>query len=50
MRPNDYLRIHVINVGHGDSILVELPDYRIGGRRLRFGLVDAARKLGIISK
>ena len=41
MRPNDYLRIHVINVGHGDSILVELPDYRIGGRRLRFGLVDA---------
>jgi beta-lactamase superfamily II metal-dependent hydrolase len=38
---NDMLRIHVINVGHGDSILVEFPDATAGGRRPRFGLVDA---------
>ncbi len=39
---NDRLRIHVINVGHGDSILIELPDsLRDGVRRPRIGLVDA---------
>ena len=39
---NDRLRIHVINVGHGDSILVEFPDVRSDGvYRPRFGLVDA---------
>lgn len=41
MRDNNILRIHVINVGHGDSILVELPDEMSNGRRPRFGLVDA---------
>jgi beta-lactamase superfamily II metal-dependent hydrolase len=45
MRNNDNLRIHIINVGHGDSILVEFPDYREpgagGGRKPWFGLVDA---------
>jgi beta-lactamase superfamily II metal-dependent hydrolase len=41
MRNNNVLRIHVINVGHGDSILVELPDQTGNGRRPRFGLVDA---------
>ena len=39
---NDILRIHVINVGHGDSILVELPDYKLADRKIPwFGLVDA---------
>jgi hypothetical protein len=38
---NNMLRIHVINVGHGDSILVEFPDDTRNGRRPRFGLVDA---------
>ena len=39
---NDNLRIHVVNVGHGDSILVEFPDYGKGAnRKPRFGLVDA---------
>lgn len=41
MRNNNVLRIHVINVGHGDSILVEFPDEVSDGRRPRFGLVDA---------
>ena len=41
MITNDMLRIHVINVGHGDSILVEFPDATAGGGRPRFGLVDA---------
>jgi len=42
MKPNDKLRVHIINVGHGDSILVEFPDSGRGAsRRLRFGLVDA---------
>ena len=41
MRNNNNLRIHVVNVGHGDSILIEFPDERRNGRRPRFGLVDA---------
>lgn len=41
MRGNKLLRIHVINVGHGDSILVEFPDEVSSRRRPRFGLVDA---------
>jgi len=42
MRNNNTLRIHVINVGHGDSILVEMPDkVSNDGRLPRFGLVDA---------
>lgn len=41
MRHNNLLRIHVVNVGHGDSILVEFPDEVANGRRPRFGLVDA---------
>jgi len=41
VRNNNALRIHVINVGHGDSILVEFPDDTENGRRPRFGLVDA---------
>lgn len=39
---NNKLRMHIINVGHGDCILVEFPDYGKGAnRRPRFGLVDA---------
>ena len=42
MIANSDLRIHIINVGHGDSILVELPDDNIGQNpKPRFGLVDA---------
>jgi len=41
MRANNTLRIHVINVGHGDSLLVEMPDEAKTPHRPRFGLVDA---------
>jgi len=42
MKNNSQLRIHIVNVGHGDSILVELPDLVEGvTRKPRFGLVDA---------
>jgi beta-lactamase superfamily II metal-dependent hydrolase len=41
MIKNNTLRIHVVNVGHGDSIVVEFPDEVANGRRPRFGLVDA---------
>lgn len=38
MIKNKSLRLHVINVGHGDAILVEFPDK---DNLPRFGLVDA---------
>jgi beta-lactamase superfamily II metal-dependent hydrolase len=42
---NDELRFHIINVGHGDAILAELPDKKIDGQRyVRFGLIDAGSK------
>ena len=42
MRNNDRLRIHVIHVGHGDCILIEMPDRAgAGGRQVRLGMVDA---------
>jgi beta-lactamase superfamily II metal-dependent hydrolase len=45
MIKNSELRFHIINVGHGDAILVELPDRTIDGERyVRFGLVDAGSK------
>ncbi len=48
MRHNNVLRIHVINVGHGDSILLELPDQMSDGRRPRFGLVDAGGEDAVV--
>ncbi len=39
MIKNKNLRLHVVNVGHGDAILIEFPDKKGGGPR--FGLVDA---------
>ncbi len=45
MIKNNELRFHIINVGHGDAILAELPDKIIDGDRyVRFGLVDAGSK------
>ncbi|MEE9542921.1 MAG: hypothetical protein V3V95_03975 [Thermodesulfobacteriota bacterium] len=41
MRNNNDLRIHIVHVGRGDFIIVELPDDTKNGRRPRFGLVDA---------
>ncbi len=45
MPDNHRIRIHVINVGHGDSLLVEFPDGP--GGRPRFGLVDAGGEQGL---
>ena len=41
---NDRLKIHIISVGHGDSILIEMPDLK--GKngendKASIGLVDA---------
>jgi len=45
MIANDDLRLHIINVGHGDGILVEFPDVIEGSvRKLRLGLIDAGSK------
>ena len=44
MKKNDRLRIHVVHVGHGDCVLVEMPDLVEEDndvRRVRFGMVDA---------
>lgn len=42
MIANNNLRFHIINVGHGDGILVEFPDLiENGTRKPRFGLIDA---------
>jgi len=42
MKRNNELRLHIVNVGHGDSILVEFPDCTANGlAKVRFGLVDA---------
>ncbi len=53
MIENDKLRIHVINVGHGDSILVEFPDKKGPTDSTgipRFGLVDAGGKKSKVKK
>lgn len=34
------LRIHVVDVGHGDAIILEFPDYN---HSVHFGIVDAGR-------
>lgn len=42
MKENNCLRLHFINVGHGDAIVCEFPDYMNGAeRKPRFGLIDA---------
>lgn len=37
MKPNDQLKIHFINVNHGDAIIVEMPDY---DGYAHFGIID----------
>ena len=48
MPRNDQLRIHVLNVGHGDAVIIELPDYGDGATQTlaRFGVVDFGARRG----
>lgn len=43
MRPNSELKIHFVNVNHGDATIIEFPDYTIPPRA-RFGVVDFGAK------
>lgn len=44
MRPNDDLKVHILNVGHGDATILEFPDY--GSPPVaHFGVVDFGAKL-----
>jgi competence protein ComEC len=44
---NNYLRIHFVNVDHGDAIILELPDYQDFSRRdvnfAHYAVVDTGR-------
>ena len=44
MRPNPELKLHFINVNHGDATIIEFPDY---GGLARFGVVDFGAKTAI---
>jgi len=41
MKNNDRLRIHIVHVGHGDCVLIEMPEVDTDGRRAKFSMVDA---------
>ena len=43
MVSNDELKIHCVNVNHGDATIIEFPDYGVPARA-RFGVVDFGGK------
>jgi competence protein ComEC len=43
MRDNDELRLHFINVNHGDATIIEFPDYGLP-KKAHFGVVDFGAK------
>lgn len=45
MKPNTKLKIHFVNVNHGDCTIVEFPDYG-APTKARFGIIDLGAKLG----
>lgn len=44
MPPNNELKVHFVNVNHGDATILELPDRR---NMARFGVVDFGAKRGV---
>lgn len=46
--PNDDLKLHFVNVNHGDCTILELPDLVLesGDRVVRLGIVDFGAKTG----
>ncbi|UCD64162.1 MAG: MBL fold metallo-hydrolase [Candidatus Zixiibacteriota bacterium] len=44
MRPNNELKLHFVNVNHGDCTIIEFPDF--GSPAVHFGVVDFGAKLG----
>jgi competence protein ComEC len=45
MRANNELKLHFLNVNHGDSTIIEFPDY--GSPSARFAVVDFGAKRGV---
>ncbi|MHA2248639.1 MAG: ComEC/Rec2 family competence protein [Candidatus Hodarchaeales archaeon] len=43
MRENDNLKLHFLNVNHGDATIIEFPDYGVP-RRAHFAVVDFGAK------
>jgi beta-lactamase superfamily II metal-dependent hydrolase len=44
MLSNSYLKVHILNVGHGDATILEFPDYG-SPVRAHFGVIDFGAKL-----
>ena len=44
MRNNSELKLHFINVNHGDATIIEFPDYE--NQQAHFGAIDFGAKLG----
>ncbi|MCD4747591.1 MAG: hypothetical protein K8R58_14950, partial [Bacteroidales bacterium] len=45
MTENNDLKIHFVNVNHGDCTIIEFPDYG-SPKKARFSIVDFGAKLG----
>ena len=46
MLPNNDLKLHFVNVNHGDATIIEFPDYGTPREAAHFGVVDFGAKVG----